>query len=589
MKFPVDTAQPAPPALLDDTALGRTELTRQFGIAIARGIKQVGMYRHNDSRFAEFLTPAWEVLTRLVETSGTFLLRVEAENLVADGTPVLPPGVALAYPFFRDGIRQLIFRRGFPLDEMVQLTLIALSDTDRPRKDTVAQLWHAGLTHLEYVAVEGFSVEGVDDKQVEVEVTKVVDYLYTRLRSDSNDSLRFARVSASDLDAKFSHVEQLRGLVIQSAPALDRFKAKLQGELDEEYAHRLMPKLVDAVFQVIESGLRDEALIVEVLTQLLDALLIQEDFPAINQLAKRVHQLGELDLSGALDQVHTEFIGKMGEEQRVSRIGDLLGTGPPKDSVALADYLRSLHPKSLFALLAVLESVDIADNRQLICDALVPFCTKTPDPFFARLESDRPQTVRDMVYILETAKVPLRHQRFAVVLGHPSLAMRLEVLGILAKGKDTASVPLLIKCLQQDPAQQVRAMAARMLVTLSPDNAYAELMALVRSDTFDVKAMEERIEVFSALGTTGHPGVLSFFAQLMGARITFLGKKRTLEDRLLAIHGLVAMRSIQAHQMLQYVAEDITQPDDIRSAAQRGASATRRLLFGDATAPGGPP
>src|SRR4030095_5603242 len=97
----------------------------------------------------------------------------------------------LPYKFYRDGIRQLIFRPGLRLDELVAFTLIALSEPDRGAEDVLAQLWRAGMEHLEYVMVEGFKMDEVSEQEVEVEVDKVVGYLYSRLKTGSDDYLRF--------------------------------------------------------------------------------------------------------------------------------------------------------------------------------------------------------------------------------------------------------------------------------------------------------------------------------------------------------------------------------------------------------------
>ncbi len=51
----------------------------------------------------------------------------------------------------------------------------------------------------------------------------------------------------------------------------------------------------------------------------------------------------------------------------------------------------------------MLETIELPENRLLLCDVLANFAQEVPQPFVQRLESERPQTVRDMVYILEKA------------------------------------------------------------------------------------------------------------------------------------------------------------------------------------------
>src|SRR6185312_7410720 len=126
--------------------------------------------------------------------------------------------------------------------------------------DVLAQMWKANMEHVEYVVVEGFTMDGTSDEEVAVEVDKVVGYLYARLQTNSEDYLRFARVSADDLDAQLDGVEQIRGVVVQGTYATDSLKAKLQKDIEEEENSRLFPKLVSAIFQVVEGGVEDVGL-----------------------------------------------------------------------------------------------------------------------------------------------------------------------------------------------------------------------------------------------------------------------------------------------------------------------------------------
>ena len=75
-----------------------------------------------------------------------------------------------------------------------------------------------------------------------------------------------------------------------------------------------------------------------------------------------------------------------------------------------------------------------------------------------------------------------------------------------------------------------------------------------------------------------------FFTQILEAKMPLLNRKRAVEDRLLAVHGLAAAKSIQAARILQITAEDSTQAEEIQNAARRAAAAIKRQLT-----PDGPP
>jgi len=563
----------------------KVELARNFTFHLLKGIKQIGMYRHNEARFPEFLSKALESITSYSEKFGPLSVKVEQQNLMLHGEMLFTEDTPLPYKFYRDGIRQLIFRPGLQVEELVTFTMIALSEPERGAEDVLAQLWRASMEHVEYVVVEGFSMEGASEEEVQVEVDKVVGYLYSRLQTNSDDFLRFARVSAEDLDAKLDGVEQIRGLVVGGRHATDDLKAKLQREIMEEESARLFPKLVSAVFQVVEGGVDDAALLEEIFAQLLDMLLLQDDFATVNQIALKLRALSQREGGdGVLTRLLDGFLRRMGEEQRLMRVGESLKVARAKHPADVTRYLQALGRDAVLPLLTVLETLELPDNRALLCDVLATFAREMPEPFTARLTSDRPQTVRDMVYILEKSNHPDRVKMFAQVLKSPNLVVKLEVLNIIGKGRTGEARRIMVDALN-DPISQVRMLAAKLLPEFDRDKAYADLVRLVRDAAFEKKTPEERAAVYTAIGATGTPGALSMMQQLLAVKPMLLNKRRVLEDKQLAIHGLAGACSIQSYKMLQAVVEDRTQPMEVLTAARKAMYQTRKTLFGDSALP----
>lgn len=565
---------------MDPAVQDKVESARNFTFHLLKGIKQIGMYRHNEARFPEFLGRAHEALAAYTDRYGPLSLRVEQQNFMLHGEAVFSEDTPLPYKFYRDGIRQLIFRPGLTLEELVSFTLISLSDPDRGAEDVLAQLWRAGLEHLEYVVVEGFKMDEVSEQEVEVEVDKVVGYLYSRLKTNSDDFLRFARVNAEDLDSKLDGVEQMRGLVVAGNYASDDLKARLQREIAEEEHSRLFPKLVSAIFQVVEGGVDDTALLEEVFVQLLDAMLIQDDYGTINQMVLKLRAMAQRDPQGPSAQLLSHFILKMGEEQRVMRLAEVLKTTRPKNPVDITRYLQVMEPATVFTMLNALETIEIPENRILVCDVLARFAQENPQPFVQRLESERPQTVRDMVYILEKSNHPDRVKMFGLVMINKNLAVKLEVMNIIARGRTAEARKLIIEALN-DSVTQVRILAARLLPEFDRDKAYVDLVRLMKDPGFEKKSLEERTAIYTAFGSTALPGAISLLLQMLAVKPTLLNKKKVLEDKLLAIAGLAGACSIPSYKALQGVVEDKSQPVEVLTAARKAMYQTKKTLFGE--------
>ena len=147
-------AATAPDPLADPENRQRLDLAKAFAFQLLKGIKQIGMYRHNETRYTEYLSKAHEAIKHYTDRFGPLVFKVEQQNFALFDQPLFSEDTPLPFKFWRDGIRQFIFRPGLRPDELLTFTLVALSDVEKQGEDTVAQMWRSPLDNLEYVVVE---------------------------------------------------------------------------------------------------------------------------------------------------------------------------------------------------------------------------------------------------------------------------------------------------------------------------------------------------------------------------------------------------------------------------------------------------
>lgn len=579
---PMDVDPNADP-MSDPATKKQVDAARGVAFHLLKGIKVIGMYRHNEAKYGEYLQKACDALTEYTTQYGPLQLKVELTNFTLFKQELFSEDNPIPYKFYKDGIRQLIFRPGFTVEELTIFTVISLSDPDRGAEDLNNQLWRAQMPHFEYIMVEGFKMDEFSEEEVQVEVDKVVDYLQRRLRSNNEDYLRFARLTEADLEIKLDDVEQMRGVVITGVTATPDLKARLQKDIHEEESMRLFPKLISAVFQVVESGIDDAELLNDMFTQLLDAMLLQEDFALINQVVLKLRAMEQRSGSDSpIGNLLTSFISRMGEEQRVNRVGDVLKFSKLKHPQDMVRYLSNLGRESSPLLLDVLEVLELPENRTLVCDVLVPVAKDYPEPFVDRIKStDRPQMQRDLVYILDRSGHPEKLKFFQSLLKSKNLALKLEVMAIIAKGR-TGEARNMIASLLNDPIMQVRLQAARVLPEFDREKAFVDLMKLVKEKDFETKKPEEREALYSAIGSTGLGGAIAYFSTLLQTKAGLFNKQKVVADKLLAVAGLGGAGTIQTAKLLQEVAEDKSQPAEVVKAARIHLARVRKQLFGTA-------
>ncbi|MFO0596020.1 MAG: HEAT repeat domain-containing protein [Myxococcaceae bacterium] len=576
-------AKPEVDPMKDPNIRKQVEAARNVAYHMLKGIKTIAMYRHNEAKYGEYLTKAWEAVRDYTEQYGPLNLKVEITNFTVFKVDVFTEENPIPYKYFKDGIRQIIFRPGFTLEEMTQFVMISLSDPDRGADDLNAQLWRAQMPHFEYIMVEGFKIEEMSEEEVQVEVDKIVDYLQRRLRTNSEDFVRFARLSEEDLEMKMDNIDQMRGVVITGVTATPDLKAKLQREVHEEENQRLFPKLISAVFQVVENGVSDAQLLGEMFSQLLDAMLLQEDFAIINQVVLKLRAMEQRSGSdSSIGELLRGFVSKMGEEQRLNRVGEILKYAKLKNPPEVVRYLGAIPPEAVHPLLNTLEMIELPENRTLLCDVLVNFAKQNPDPFVEKLRNaDKPQVERDMVYILDRSNHPDKIKFFASALKSRNLALKLDVMAIIARGR-TGEARKLISSLLDDPTPQVRLQAARVLPEFDREKAYLDILRLVKDKGFEEKTPQEKEGLYAALGSTGVPGAVQFFAQVIQAKAGLFNKQKVIADKQLALAGLAGACTIQSAKLLQEAVEDKSQPPEVVNSAKLYLARVRKQLFGNA-------
>ncbi|MBW2699544.1 MAG: HEAT repeat domain-containing protein [Deltaproteobacteria bacterium] len=566
---------------------GVQEIFKQF----ERSLKTIGLYRHNRAGYQDYLEPTYRAFTAFLGQHESLSLHTEQFGFKYEKTFVYknePSEQNVAHKFYRDGVRILVFRKGLTDEELLNFTLICLANfhtKDYIHDDMVSLLWKQEFINIEYVVVDSFAVGAEAEEDARIEVEKIVNYLYKRLTSNSGDAVAFARISLEDLDIELEDVEQAKGVTIKGSPSTPEQKARVQLEMSDENEHKMLPKLVSIIFRVLEEEL-DEDLgiaISEVFTQLLDSMLIHEDFRSINQILRKFKTTtrkklppGNLEIIEALEE---NFASRMGESERIEQVGQILDTMPEiKEPQEVYRYLTRLGENSLGIMLQVLEKMERVEARHLVCDAMVVLGKDHVDAFIRRLQSNRANLVRDMIYIIDKLNPDGKLKIIARLLDHPNLAIRLETLQTLGGSGDEVCRAYVIKALE-DSDLQMRVNAARLLPNFDLRVALMTLMAMVQHQDFSKKHPQEQSALYAALASTNTKEAIAHFAEVLHSS-SIVHKKKLIEVKRALINGLALSGSISAFKFLKAELDIGIKEEEVAQAAERACTSLRGKLLG---------
>lgn len=586
-------------AMVDGQEMGADEAAaihevREIFEKFRKSLKTIALYRHNVERYSEYLAPFYNALDDFLSRKGTLELRLEPiaykykKHIVYEDTS---RDANIIYPFFQAGIRLFIFKSGLSADELQRFLLLTLGDpTSREtREDIITRLWKAELENIEYIVVEGFkAAPDQDGEEVEVEVEKVVAYLYRQLQSNSDDVLRFARLSMDDLNLKLDEVDQMRGVVVQGTTASPADQARVQQSITNE-EERVLPKMVVVLFQLLELDTHEENFedVAEAFVQLLDALLLAENFTAIQQIRERFNvavnkQTIKPQARDLIQRCADRFHAKMAESQRLQMIAQILNSGNAKDPDAVRHYLVTLGHNAVHPLLEMLEILELPQNRRLVCDVLAELGEDYVPLFTSRLTHPSSNLVKDMLYVLDRINPPEKFALFAHVLKHPNAVLRLETLTIIGRNQNEECWEQIRGVFLESEDPQMRSQAARLLPHHAPQKCVPVLMAAVQAgEAFDQRTEPEKKSIFMALAMVGVQETQKYLTDILMQKGGLFGKKKVDEMKLLTIAGLSAAPSLPTLQLLAEVAKDPKRHgDEVSEMARQVAIAMQSRLLG---------
>lgn len=565
---------------------------REIFVKLKKALKTIALYRHNVERYAEYLEPVHTALADYLDRKGTLQLRVEAMSYVFQRVVVFEDDSRennIIYPFWQSGIRLFIFKAGLSPEELLKFMLLVMSPDDRTRQqeDIITRLWKAELEAIEYIVVEGFkAMPDEDGDEVEMEVEKVVAYLYRQLQSNSQDDLRFARISSEDLSLELSDVDQIRGLVVQGTTTTAADVARVQQSIEGE-ENRVLPKLVVVLFQLLELDTSEENFedVAEAFVQLLDALLLQEHFSAIHQIRDRFSVSANKPWARAqtkdfIQRCAERFNGRMGESQRLQMIAQVLNAGNAKDPQGVAHYLRALGEGAITPLLEMLEVLELPANRRLVADVLAELGKDSISLFTSRLTHPSSNLVKEVLYIIDQINPPEKFALFSHVLKHPNAVLRLETLSLIGRNEAEECFNLIANVFLQSDDPQMRAQAARLLPNHPPAKTVPVVLTALKGDTFEKRTDAEKKAIFTAVAQIQTAEAQQVLKTIFEAKSGLFSKKVDAM-KMLAIAGLEGAPSLPALQQLAEIAKDNKRHSkDVTEAALSAAIQMKQRLLG---------
>ncbi len=512
-------------------ALDDIKSARDIIQALLKAKKTVRMYPENNpiykktiedtfARFADFFTYRDELEMKLRQNEIFFNDEQIYFNPEKDDN--------LALFFFKDGLRELTFKKGLPQSEMEEFLRIIALDFDREAldDDIVTLLWEKDFQNIKYVADEAFLVE-----DEEYESTAVAEVKQKAASSDevlkayasafeAEDVKDIAIINLTDKDLQLLVKEMEKDLLDKSAKIYEiLFEMLFQAESAAEYDD--IQRLLKDVFLYCFRR-KDLKIVVDILKKTRD---LTED-PTTPDNVRRQMKL---------------LLASINSEESIKSVGEIFETDSGLDENVLAEYMTFLDKSAIAPLTSILGELESIHGRKIVINILTLLGKKDIQAVAKGLQDPRWYVVRNIIYVLRHIGDKKAVEYLLNTVRHTDERVRKEGIKALGELKSPLALQTLKECLV-DADHAIRRAAVRAMGNIGSETARRLIVERVSAKEFNDRGLDEKRDFFEVLAHWNDAQMADFMIRALKKRSLFR-RTKTDEYKACAAHCLGLMGS----------------------------------------------
>ena len=512
--------------------------------AIGRAVRAHQLYLQNNPVYLRAIEAAQAAFAPVWTHTDEIALQVTETQFTWEGVAVLADAEkaadSLPWMFFKDGVRELRFLRGFEAEELTSfLDLIRRLRVASPDEDDLlTMLWERDYLYLRYGYVD-LTVDGA----APVESTLATDRPVTIEPPTAEDetTTRAGIVNLDDFDATLYFLDESEVEYLRNGVAA-------------EYSADLRRNVVSILFDIFEQ--RNEPAVRDELCGILDSLMVT--LLSAGQLRSVAFLLREAALVSERTAdipaaIKMRFAALSDRLSHPSALGQLLQTLeesaelPPQDE--LAELFEQLRPGALATVLAWIGKTENAQVRALLEGAGARLAASNTAELVRLIASAEQPVALEAIRHSGALRSPAAVAPLGKVLAEGVVPLRLAAVTALGEIGSAGAMQALERGVD-DTDREVRIASARALGARVHRAALPRVEAAIKGKALREADLTEKMAFFEAYGALcGDAGVPLLDGLLNGRG--FLGKREDGGLRACAALALGRVGTAEATVALQ--------------------------------------
>lgn len=490
--------------------------------------KTLRMYPQNNPIYVKTLEDAYARFNIFFDYKDNLSLKIKQNSISYDSEQLYyNPGKEdnLALFFFKDGIRELTFKRGLFRDELEEFLKVISLDFDREAvdDDVVTLLWEKDFQNIQYIVDEAFLADA-DEEDYGINAEHEVKEKIT----DVDNLMRAYADGFKEEDVKS----------ISIVPLTDKDLQMLVKELEKDVydkVEKLISILLEIIYQYKERSELENAF-----TSLKDAMKYSMKHGNIDVLLNLLKRANDI-LGDPLFTEDSKNYMKMlflyiGTEEIISLLVELLDSGIEIDERVFEEFVQFFDKNAITPLVKFLGELKTIHARKTVINALIILGRKDIPALSRGLDDQRWYVVRNIIYVLRKIGDKSAVEYLLKTVRHGDVRVRKEVIKALGELGRREVVQTLRECLN-DPDVQVRIASAKSFGNIGSEAAKKIILEKISDKMFKEKEFEEKKEFYEVLSTWKDAEVFDFLIGILKKRF-FFGGTRNYENKACAAYCL---------------------------------------------------
>ncbi|MEJ2684710.1 MAG: HEAT repeat domain-containing protein [Candidatus Sulfobium sp.] len=448
----------------------------------------------------------------------------------------------LALFFFKDGLREITFKKGLSYEEMEDFLKIISLDFSRDvlEDDVVTLFWEKDFQNIEYVVDE---IMLADDEDYDSQNLAALEEQET-----GQDDLSRAYQDAFKEGADVGD--------ISIVPLTDKDLQLLLKELEKDSLNKA-GKLTDILFEMVYLCETREDLedLVGFFGESLAFAIGRGDISDASALLLRVTEmLQDRKLTDEAKKYLQKVVTHAGSEAVVTLLGEVLDSGPEIEEKVIEEFVGLLDKNAIVPFMKVLGELKSMNARKTVIEALIHLGSRDIVTLAKGLNDSRWYVVRNIIYILRKIGDKRAVDYLLRTVRHGDIRVKKEVIRALGELGGAGVLQTLRECLD-DPDGPVRSVALRALGNVRSEAAKRILLNKILDKNFNDRDFDEKKEYFEVLSRWKDDEIYGFLTGALKKK-TFFRRAKNYENRACAAYCLGLMGNSDALPLLQKFRND---------------------------------